>query len=185
MRPVNGLINSRGVHLILGIPAKVFNRQEALKQREAFCFITSTSSTCFRRKDQESFKVAEYPLLIRLEIHISLSNPNICQNLHSGLMCCHRQSILTLNLTLNKMKYTKPRYSSKKLNELNNFAPFSNSLYFGVILIGGVYQRGACNTILKPQRGRSLDKRCLFGSRRLLGHLRYREDLAQGPFTEN
>ena len=109
MRHVNGLINSRGVHLILGVPAEVFNRQEALKQREAFCLITSTSSTCFRRKDQESFKVAEYPLLIRLEIHISLSNPNICQNLHSGLMRCHRQSILTLNLTLNKVKYTKPR----------------------------------------------------------------------------
>ena len=90
MRHVNGLINSRGVHLILGVPAEVFNRKEALKQREAFCLITSTSSTCFRRKDQESFKVAEYPLLIRLEIHISLSNPNICQNLHSGLMRCHR-----------------------------------------------------------------------------------------------
>ena len=155
MRHVNGLINSRGVHLILGVPAEVFNRQEALKQREAFCLITSTSSTCFRRKDQESFKVAEYPLLIRLEIHISLSNPNICQNLHSGLMRCHRQSILTLNLTLNSMIYAKSRYSSKKLNELNNFAPFSNFLYFGVILIGGVYQRGASNTMLKAQRGSS------------------------------
>ena len=155
MRHVNGLINSRGVHLILGVPAEVFNRQEALKQREAFCLITSTSSTCFWRKDQESFKVAEYLLLIRLEIHISLSNPNICQNLHSGIMRCHRQSILTLNLTLNSMIYAKSRYSSKKLNELNNFAPFSNFLYFGVILIGGVYYRGASNTMLKAQRGSS------------------------------
>ena len=121
IRHVNGLINSRGVHLILGVPGEVFNRQEALKQREAFCLITSTSSTCFWRKDEESFKVAKYLLFIRLEIHISLSNPNICRNLHLGLMRCHRQSILTLNLTLNKVKYAKPRYSSKKLNKCSFF----------------------------------------------------------------
>ena len=62
-----------------------------------------------------SFKIAEYPLhqLLRLgrqEIHIALSqSQHRCQNPRSGIMCYHRQSILTLNLTLNnKTKYTKP-----------------------------------------------------------------------------
>ena len=34
------------------------------------------------------------------------------------------------------------------MNELNNFAAFAYSQYFGVVLIGGVYERGASNTIL-------------------------------------
>ena len=64
---------------------------------------------CFRKKISRklSFKIAEYPLhqLLRLgrqEIHIALSqSQHRCQNPCSGIMCCHRQSILTLNLTLN------------------------------------------------------------------------------------
>ena len=66
-------------------------------------------------KISRELKIAEYPLhqLLRLgrqEIHIALSqSQHRCQNSRSGIMCCHRQSILTLNLTLNnKTKYTKP-----------------------------------------------------------------------------
>ena len=66
-------------------------------------------------KISRELKIVEYPLhqLLRLgrqEIHIALSqSQHRCQNPRSGIMCYHRQSILTLNLTLNnKTKYTKP-----------------------------------------------------------------------------
>ena len=55
------------------------------EQREAFILITTTSTTklvCFRQKNQESLKIAEYPLhqsirLGHLIIHIAFSNSNI------------------------------------------------------------------------------------------------------------
>ena len=53
---LNSLINSRGVHLILGVQAKVFNRQEALKEREAFILLNSTSSTNLRYAFGEKIK---------------------------------------------------------------------------------------------------------------------------------
>ena len=68
------------------------------------------------------------------------------QNPRSGLLCCHRYSILTLNLTLNKMKYTKP---------LNNFVPLCEFLEFWNF-------GGASNTMLTTYRGRLLDKRDVY-----------------------
>jgi len=55
------------------------------KEREAFILITTTSTTklvCFRQKNQESLKIAEYSLhqsirLGHLIIHIAFSNSNI------------------------------------------------------------------------------------------------------------
>ena len=42
-------------------------------------------------------------------------------------------------LNIEQDEIHKASLISKKVNELNDFALFSNSLYFGVILIGGVY----------------------------------------------
>ena len=78
---VNDLINARGVYLILEVQAD----ERRLKQREAFILITTTSTTKlvrFRQKNQESLKIAEYPLhqsirLGHLIIHIAFSNSNI------------------------------------------------------------------------------------------------------------
>ena len=140
----------------------------------------------FRQKYQEKLKIAEYQSINfcyttpSRDPYCFVNSQHQCQNPHSGLLCCHRQSIFTLNLTLNKMKYARPCKSSKKLNKLNDFAPFfSNSQFVGVILVGGVcqtwgiYQRRASNTILTAQSGQLLDKRHLFGSGCLLGHLQY------------
>ena len=78
---VNDLINARGVYLILEVQAD----ERRLKQREEFILITTTSTTklvCFRQKNQESLKIAEYLLhqsirLGHLIIHIAFSNSNI------------------------------------------------------------------------------------------------------------
>ena len=66
-------------------------------------YITVTSSTnliCFRRKYQESLKIAEYPLyqLIRLrllEIHNALSTPNIDVRI---LAQCYCVAIINLSV---------------------------------------------------------------------------------------
>ena len=104
---------------------------------------------------------------------IDTPNLNINVRILAHSHCCHHQSILTLNLTLNKIQYANPCYSSKKIKKLNDFAPFSYFLVFWSNCLGGgsIHQKGASNTNLTLQRGCYLHKRVLLESGHLLDHL--------------
>ena len=68
------------------------------------------SAKIWRFKKCKKYPPHQMIRLCCLEVHITISNPNIDVNPRSGLLRCHRYSILiiSLNLTLNKMKYAKP-----------------------------------------------------------------------------
>ena len=76
-------------------------------------FIAVTSSTkriCFRQKIPREFKNSgiSTPSIDTSRSSGDFKSQHRCQNPRSGLLCCHRQSIHTLNLTLSKIKYANP-----------------------------------------------------------------------------
>ena len=112
------LINTWEIYLILGDQAGAFNRQEAFKrERHYFILITVTSSTKLiiimlsaktsrELKDSTICGPSIHLDSLKIQYH-SFKSQHQCKNPRSGLLHCHRQAILTLNLTLNKMTNTK------------------------------------------------------------------------------
>ena len=86
--------------------------------------------------------------------HQSQSNVNCNVRI---LVQGHCVVIVTLHVTLNKMQWANPCQSSKKLNNLNDFAPF----YFFLVFLSNCHG-GSTNLTSKGRH--LLDTRCLFES---------------------